>query len=154
MTHKERKQRRAKIAKRIKAGASTADVAKEFNVGITVVRNACDEYGILVRLSLVRSRERRAKILSAIRQGEDSRKIARRFNMSAGYIEKIGREASATVSFRRKQPEAHRSFRMIAMLQAGKTQSQIGRKLDVSRQRVEQVSKAAKKAGIKFPDSC
>ncbi len=149
ISEKKRKAIRAAIRK----GEHPAAISERLKVSGFVVYGIAKTSELEMFLPYARGRQKRTCILAALRRNEDVGEIARRFSVGREYVCDVGYRASEGMSFRTHKGVPGQSFRIVAMLQAGQTQTKIGNELGISRQRVHTISQVAKEAGIKIPNS-
>lgn len=95
-------------------------------------------------------RERNAKLFADVKAGRTDREsLAKKYGFSSArsLCNLLTRE---NIRLPRLEDAVTVGYRVIALLQAGTPQVDAARQLGVSRQRVSQIAKAARAAGIKF----
>ena len=152
VTHVEKRQRRKQIALDYAKGASAPDLARRYGVCLGTVHVALRERGLRTNLNAA-ARARRESMAAQVRTGVPPPEVARACGVSVHTVQSAMREFGVTwrrqrVRSRRDYDRMHRMLRIVARLLGGESETSISQHFAVTRQRVNQIALAAKKAGV------
>lgn len=154
LNQEQRRERRHNMALQVAQGKSVEDVAFVFGVTPDTVRVACKEFRAIFRLSHEERRLRRARIASAIAEGQSMDQVRETFRVSAEFVAAACREHKVLIPGRKRgRPAQIPAFQILGWLIAhpSRSQADAARHFGVTRQRIEQIARAAVAAGIPVP---
>ena len=149
LTHIERKQRRARMARVVADGCTLAKAAESFGVSLATVSAACVENGVTPVGKHAARQARHAAVLAEIRDGQDLGDVADRYGYTVGGVYYICKMAGVQVAHR-KPPRQNKPVKIAAYLLTtpGVTQEDVARRYGVTRQYISYVAGVLKEAGF------
>lgn len=103
----------------------------------------------------IERRERRRRIASDIRQGLGIEEVCGLYIVSVSLVQVACEENGVTIPRKQRRPAVHKVvFKIISdLLNSDMTQVQIGKRYNVTKQYVQQISKLCEKYNITPPDA-